>query len=424
MGHEDLIREVVERVSEWVRDGLAAELSHLVDEVGGQVRAAVEAELRTGFEQEMAARIAATRAEAERAASERLEATLAARLAELEAEAEERVRTVRAEAERILAAELEQARRDADEQLAAALATARADAAAAVLASVDRLVEAIRRLDTARGLSDVLALVADGAAAEAARVAVFLVQGARLRGWRLVGFGPTAPDARSVDLTLSEAGPIGRAVETESVVALAGPATLLEPHVPAFSSLEAGDTAVAVPISVGRRVVAVLYADDVGRRAEKGSPVWPKAVEVLARHAGRSLEALTAWQTAQVMTRTVPPSGSAATLDATSRRGATTAPVRAEAEGGSAASADQDDGSARRYARLLVSEIRLYHEADVRRGREERDLLRRLAPAIERARRLYEQRVPAEIRARTSYFEQELVRTLADGDPTLLGEAR
>jgi len=33
---------------------------------------------------------------------------------------------------------------------------------------------------------------------------------------------------------------------------------------------------------------------------------------------------------------------------------------------------------------------------------------------------MYEQRVPAHVRARTDYFKDELVRTLADGDATLL----
>ena len=51
----------------------------------------------------------------------------------------------------------------------------------------------------------------------------------------------------------------------------------------------------------------------------------------------------------------------------------------------------EDDG-ARRYARLLVSEIKLYNESAVRTGRERRDLLVRLRPEIDRARRLYEER--------------------------------
>jgi hypothetical protein len=79
--------------------------------------------------------------------------------------------------------------------------------------------------------------------------------------------------------------------------------------------------------------------------------------------------------------------------------------------------------SARRYARLLVSEIKLYHEDEVAAGRRERDLAARLGGEIARARGLYEQRVPPGQRATANHFHEELVRTLADGDATLLGQA-
>jgi hypothetical protein len=84
---------------------------------------------------------------------------------------------------------------------------------------------------------------------------------------------------------------------------------------------------------------------------------------------------------------------------------------------------DDDDDAARRYARLLVSEIKLYHESAVTAGRRDRNLLERLRTEIERARRLYDERVPPPILARTDYFNQELVRTLANGDESLLGQA-
>ena len=79
-----------------------------------------------------------------------------------------------------------------------------------------------------------------------------------------------------------------------------------------------------------------------------------------------------------------------------------------------------DDEGARRYARLLISEIKLYHEADVLAGRRERDLASRLGDEITRARVLYEQRVPAHVRQSTDCFHDELVRTLADGDGALI----
>ncbi len=79
-----------------------------------------------------------------------------------------------------------------------------------------------------------------------------------------------------------------------------------------------------------------------------------------------------------------------------------------------------EDASAQRYAKLLVSEIKLYHEAAVVAGRIEGDLGLRLSEEIGRARVLYEQRVPPRVRQRSDYFHDELVRTLANGDSRLL----
>jgi len=76
---------------------------------------------------------------------------------------------------------------------------------------------------------------------------------------------------------------------------------------------------------------------------------------------------------------------------------------------------------ARRFARLLVSEIRLYNEQAVQEGKANRDIYARLKEDIDRSREMYEQRIPPEVRAVSDYFYEELVRTLADGDPDALG---
>jgi hypothetical protein len=77
--------------------------------------------------------------------------------------------------------------------------------------------------------------------------------------------------------------------------------------------------------------------------------------------------------------------------------------------------------AARRTARLLVAEIRLFHEPVVNEARMHGNLLSRLAPEIAKARQAYNDRVPDAVRSNTDYFHQELVRTLAGGDATLLG---
>jgi hypothetical protein len=76
---------------------------------------------------------------------------------------------------------------------------------------------------------------------------------------------------------------------------------------------------------------------------------------------------------------------------------------------------------ARRFARLLVSEIKLYNEEEVDRGRAEKDLAKRLKEDIERSREMFEKRIPANIRSGHDYFQEELVRILADGKPDVLG---
>jgi len=81
----------------------------------------------------------------------------------------------------------------------------------------------------------------------------------------------------------------------------------------------------------------------------------------------------------------------------------------------------REEESARRYARLLISEIKLYNESAVEQGRADGDLLARLGPEIERARRLYEEKIPAAVRQRVDCFDEEVVRTLAGGDAGLLG---
>ena len=76
---------------------------------------------------------------------------------------------------------------------------------------------------------------------------------------------------------------------------------------------------------------------------------------------------------------------------------------------------------ARRFARLLVSEIKLYNEQKVKDGRSQSDIYTRLRDDIERSREMYQKRVAPPVAARHDYFHQELVNTLAEGDPAKLG---
>ncbi|MGE3467296.1 MAG: hypothetical protein AB7J13_10220, partial [Pyrinomonadaceae bacterium] len=76
---------------------------------------------------------------------------------------------------------------------------------------------------------------------------------------------------------------------------------------------------------------------------------------------------------------------------------------------------------ARRFARLLVSEIKLYNEKKVTEGREARDLYERLREAIDRSREMYDKRVQPPVASKFDYFHFELVNSLAEGDDARLG---
>jgi hypothetical protein len=76
---------------------------------------------------------------------------------------------------------------------------------------------------------------------------------------------------------------------------------------------------------------------------------------------------------------------------------------------------------ARRFARLLVSEIKLYNEKKVQEGRESRDLYERLREAIDRSREMYDKRVQPPVASKFDYFHYELVNALAEGQADRLG---
>jgi hypothetical protein len=85
------------------------------------------------------------------------------------------------------------------------------------------------------------------------------------------------------------------------------------------------------------------------------------------------------------------------------------------------AEGDERREEARRFAKLLVSEIKLYNERAVQEGREKGNLYERLREDIDRSRQMYDERIPEDVRSSSNFFYEELVRTLADGRAEALG---
>jgi hypothetical protein len=187
----------------------------------------------------------------------------------------------------------------------------------------------------------------------------------------------------------------------------------------AFARLDEAAAGLAVPLCVAGKAVALVYADAGAEITGAGTSRWAESVEILARHASRCLEVLTATRTGGVV--------AFQSQGATAARAAATGTAEAQVlthvpAGEVAGTTDLEAATAaERYARLLVSEVKLYNEAAVRVARHKRDIRVRLRAEIERARRLYHDRIAASLSTRDEIFELELVRILADGQPELLG---
>ena len=141
------------------------------------------------------------------------------------------------------------------------------------------------------------------------------------------------------------------------------------------------------PISSGGRVVALIYAD--GPR----NVLQPNALELLATMAGATLEMR-------------PPKTSNGLVNIAGSLGAVERDI---------------DLKAQRFARVLVAEMVLYQDQQVKSGRAARDLYASLKPQIDEAREAYRASFLTISESLPDYLHHELVATLANGDVEVLG---
>ncbi len=98
-----------------------------------------------------------------------------------------------------------------------------------------------------------------------------------------------------------------------------------------------------------------------------------------------------------------------------------TAPEPAPVDRAAIEAADPERKKAGKLARLFVSEIKLYNEKAVAEGARAGDLYSRLKDPIDQALLLFDRRVPEAVRADCDYMYEEIVRQLAGGDATKIG---
>jgi len=376
----DRFRDELDRHARTAAEELAQTARAARDEAVAQAEAAARAQADARVK-EADERASAAASEAAAALERATADGAAAGRAEAAARTEEAVRAARDEAAAHAEEALRAARAEAAAEMEAAL-RAQTEASSQTVervldtASITQLADGIRRIAAATSLGGVLGALVQAAAVDGSSAGIWL-----LRKDRLVPWSTDGPQAQTEEVDLHDDRAIAAAARNNAPALRDG-------------------VEQAFPLTLAGEVVAV-----VGMSAERttdGHPPRAERLEILARYASRSLEAITAFKTARAV-------------------------VQAPAEPASRPSALSDEAtnaeehaSAQRYAKLLVCEIKLYHEADVVEGRRDRDLVARLGGEIAHARVMYEQRVPPHVRERADYFHDELVRTLANGDETLL----
>jgi len=322
--------------------------------------------------------------------------------------------------------------------------------AATVGPGFDQLKASVAALERGTSLSEVLTHLVNEVSQYIDRAAMFIVKGPSAIGWYARGLEP-ADVIKQVNVPLN-ADTVLRNVNN-SRHAMRGALEHSPGTQQALARLGGNPQAVlAVPLILRDKLAAILYCDTT---QEEVPGAVADLIEVLVLFAGKTIDMLSlAPKTAAAAPAAAPaPSRPPAPV---ARPAAAAAPAPAD-EGGSTVmfnaqqmSSFRPQGAAasrpaaaphpppaaapsmspeetkahedaKRFARLVVSEIKLYNEAKVNEGRRHKDIYERLKEDIERGRQMYADRVAPHVRDSTNYFYDELVRILAGGDQGALG---
>jgi hypothetical protein len=332
-----------------------------------------------------------------------------------------------------------------------------------------RLKDSLAEVEKGASLSEVLTYLVNEVSQYVDRAAMFIVKGQSAIGWYARGLDQ--PELiKQVNVPLN-ADTVFRIVHN-SRHALRGHISHSPGTTHALARLGGDPQAVlAVPLILRDKLAAILYCDS---QQEEIPPGDLDLIEILVLFAGKIIDSLSAAPKPAAGATTAgstpdraaairsggeevreragvpraaappppPPQGDgegsstvmfnaasfAAMRQQTGQSGAGTAPP-GRAPGPAAApaarplSAEEQKAheDAKRFARLVVSEIKLYNESKVNEGRRNKDIYERLKEDIERGRQMYSDRVSPHVRETTNYFYDELVRILAGGDARALG---
>jgi len=306
-------------------------------------------------------------------------------------------------------------------------------------AGSDSLAESVRALAASEDQISLLDRLLEGAAGYYSRVCLFIIRGETAHGWNSVGFpeSESGDPAKSLSVSLKENSVLRDAIQSREPVRRDG----RKNEIRFLPAPRPGDrlpgNALAAPLLVREKVAAVLYADDGGDgRSLNDSGSVEVLVSVASLAANRlallsrpAPEQATASADVEVRIPAVRDAGGLVAgpdplgIDPLEEDLSPAPPPPPPSPGLENLTPEERllHEDARRFARLLVSELLLYNEDLVILGRKQRDIYSQLKQEIDRSRQAYEQRVASSVSAAVDYLKEEMVRTLAGGDPTVLG---
>jgi hypothetical protein len=340
-----------------------------------------------------------------------------------------------------------------DRVLAELPATAAAPAAGSPAeGGAGNLVSAVATIHAGTTQKEILRALLDTSSAFAARVALFVVKAGSAHGWQGRGFGD---DEIVKDLPLDLSGGSAAHAFQNRTVTPGNIAEMDRRFVERFGG-PANEQIIVMPLVLKDKVAALLYADGGASNQLDSASLellvmatssWLEVVS-LRKQAQRDDGGMAAERPAPAPVQTVSsfadpfashsPKHTAAKAQPEPEPAAEVVEVSTRAAAASAASApataadpfaglsaeDADTHrKAQRFARLLVDEIKLYNQAKVAEGRRHKDLYDRLKDDIEKSRATYQKRYGNSAAASGDYFQKEVIRSLAEDDPAVLGSS-
>ena len=278
----------------------------------------------------------------------------------------------------------------------------------------------VARLASALNPPDVFQQLLDGSRLGAPRAPILLLRQGRLKGWGSVGYPPeTDRILRAVTLAM-DSGWLHRIVsDPAATLVFRGPDEAADPLIGRGPSSEA----VGAPIRIGGKTVGALLAE----RNAGESPWLPPVLGLLVSVARTRLELDLAWRKLRTASGERSGMGTAVANDEETPTPAPPATEPAGESGLAAWAKDPTTGAegkrrdeARRYARLVATDIRLYNEEAVSLGRRHRDLARRIADHLEMGKETFGRRFPDLGSEGLTLLREAYIQVLAGGDSGLL----